>query len=266
MFREWDAMPSQFDAAAFQRALTTREIGRFLVYRTTVETTMTIARREADEGAPHGTLVLAEEQTQGRGRRGRSFASPAGENLYFTLVLRLTADTHRRLPLIVPLAACEAVRAEGLDALIKWPNDIWVGARKLSGMLIDAEFRDDGFVAFPGIGINVNGDPTVVPELRDTATSVRRELGRPIEREGLLARICNNLESAFALEPAEVAGRYRAMSLVLGRSITVSAVGADPFEATAEGVDDDGSLRVRRVGGTVETVLAADVSVRPAGV
>ena len=75
-------------ARAFQDALTTRCIGRFLVYRPTVDTTMVLARREGEEGAPHGTLVLAEEQTAGRGRRGRGFHSPAGENLYFTLVLR----------------------------------------------------------------------------------------------------------------------------------------------------------------------------------
>src|SRR5207244_793702 len=116
---------SAFDPAAFQAALNTRTIGRFLLYRPSIDTTMRLARREADEGAPDGTLVLAEEQTAGRGRRGRGFFSPPGENLYFTLLLRRPAPVHGALPVAVPVAVCEAVRAEGLDARIKWPNDIW---------------------------------------------------------------------------------------------------------------------------------------------
>ena len=139
---------------------------------------MTIARREAEEGAAHGTVVLAEEQTAGRGRKGRSFFSPAGENLYVTFILRCEPAIHRRLPVIIPVAVCEAIRDEGVDALIKWPNDIWVGQRKMAGMLIDAEIGSDGPIAFPGIGINVNGDPTINPDLRDIATSLRREVGR----------------------------------------------------------------------------------------
>ena len=91
-------MSPAFDAAAFQRALQTRAVGRWMVYRDECESTMPLARREADEGAPHGTIVLAEAQTAGRGRRGRSFHSPAGENLYFTLVLRLSPAQQRTLP------------------------------------------------------------------------------------------------------------------------------------------------------------------------
>ncbi len=256
-------MDAIFDAARFQDALMTKQIGRYMVYRPTVETTMTIARREADEGAPHGTIVLAEEQTAGRGRRGRSFQSPAGENLYFTLVLRLSADVHRRLPLAVPVAVCEAVRAAGLDAMIKWPNDIWVGDRKLSGMLIDAEAGPDGFVAFPGIGINVNGDPTLIAELRETATSVRRELGSPVAREALLADVCNGLESALAVDAQVLPVRYRALSMLQDRAITVSPTHGAAFEGVAIGIDDDGSLVVRRGHGAEERVVAADVSVRP---
>ncbi len=263
MMNELGAQPA-FDAALFQRELRTEQIGRFMVYRAATETTMTLARREADEGGAHGTLVLAEEQTAGRGRRGRSFYSPAGENLYFTLVLRCDLEAHRRLPLTVPLAVARACRSEGVDARIKWPNDIWVGERKLSGMLIDAEVTPRGAVAFPGIGINVNGDPTLNPELRDIATSFARELGRRVSRERLLASVCNSLEAAIELEPAALAASYRERSMILGREIRVQPLGADAYAARAVDIEADGTLLVVKEDGTRETVAAADVSVRPA--
>src|SRR5690606_32244361 len=90
-----------FDLEAFRSRLVTTAIGRVVDYRERVDTTMVVAREAAAGGAPHGTLILAEEQTAGRGRRGRGFHSPAGENLYFTLVLRVTAPLHQRLPLAV---------------------------------------------------------------------------------------------------------------------------------------------------------------------
>ncbi|GAB4328843.1 MAG: biotin--[acetyl-CoA-carboxylase] ligase [Dehalococcoidia bacterium] len=255
-----------FDAARYQRDLATRAIGRFLVYRTETDTTMVLARREADEGAPHGTLVLAEAQTAGRGRRGRSFHSPAGENLYFTMVLRLPEGQHRRLPIVVPLAVARACAAEGVDARIKWPNDIWIGERKTCGMLIDAEVTPGGAVAFPGIGINVNGDPTVIPELREIATSLARERGRPVDREALLARICNELEWLLRRDDQSLAAAYRGMSMILGREVVVEPGGNEPaYRGHAEEIEPDGSLRVRLADGAANVVRAADVTVRPSG-
>ncbi|MCK9521208.1 MAG: biotin--[acetyl-CoA-carboxylase] ligase [Dehalococcoidia bacterium] len=246
----------------FQGALTTSALGRFLTYRSAVDTTMELARRAAAEGAPHGTLILAETQTAGRGRKGRSFHSPPAGNLYFTFVLRLSAETQRLLPVAVPLAVCEAIREENIEARIKWPNDIWVGERKLCGMLIDAESGPGGITAFPGIGINANGDPALEPELAAIATSIRRETGEPVDRELLLARVCNRLEAALVASQADIVARYRALSLLLGRPVTVSPTNAAPYEATAEDIAADGSLVVLR-DGSRETITAAEVSVRP---
>lgn len=254
-----------FDPARFQAALRTRAIGRFLTYRPVIGTTMELARREAAEGAPHGTIVLAEEQTAGRGRRGRSFYSPPGENLYFTFILRVDAARQRLLPVVVPLAVCLAVEAEGVAAAIKWPNDIWVGGRKLSGMLIDAETSAGGeSICYPGIGINVNGDPTVNPELREIATSMRRELGAPVKREELLARLCNELERCLALPEAELIPPYRRRNLLLGRPVEVRPVAGVAYAAVAEEIGADGSLVVRLASGERETITAAEVSIRPA--
>ncbi len=254
-----------FAIRRFQEALTTESVGRFFVYRQVVDTTMVIARREADDGAPHGTLVLAEEQTAGRGRRGRTFVSPPGENLYFTMVLKLPMEQHRRLPVILPLAVATACQESGLEmARIKWPNDVWVGERKLSGMLIDAEVGSGTPIAFPGIGVNVNGDPTLNPELRDIATSFRRELGRAVERETLLARICNGIEENLAMPMGELLDRYRVHSMILGREILVTPPGGQPYEAKAEEIMQDGVLRVTIAGGVSRLLSAEDVSIRPA--
>ena len=238
-------------------------MGRKLEYFESVETTMTIARAFAARGLPTGTLVLAEEQTAGRGRRGRTFASPPGENLYFTLILRLTHPMVRALPLALPLAVCEGVRAAGPDARIKWPNDIWVGSRKLSGMLVDLETRDGEYLAFPGVGINVNGDPRLIEGLEDTATSIAVELGHPVDRVEVLANVCNTLEAALQAPPPALAERYRAVSLVLGKEVTVSGAGPERT-GTAAAILDDGNLVLSFPNGGHEILSAGDVSLRPA--
>lgn len=253
-----------FDFGAFETALTTVAIGRHLVYLESTPSTMEDARAAADAGAVDGSLFLAEEQTAGRGRRGRSFASPPGENLYFTLVLRLAPEQMPAVPLAVPLAVVEPVRRLGLDALIKWPNDIWVGQRKLSGMLIDAESNAGGALVYPGIGINVNGDPTSNPELANIATSIRNELGHHVRRELLLAGICNQLEALLDEPLPQLLARYEPRSLVLGREVTVSEPGSQQYTARAIRLDETGSLVVVLTTGEERTVYAADVSVRPA--
>ncbi len=251
-----------FDADRFAAALHTASLGRDFRYVRETSSTMDLARDAAAAGAPHGSLILAEQQTAGRGRRGRGFFSPPGGSLYFTLILRPSREQYARLPLAVPLAVCRACAHEGVDARIKWPNDIWVSERKLCGMLIDGETGPAGPTAYAGIGVNVNADPTADPTLREVATSLSRELGREVAREELLARICDELEAAIAAPEAELVAAYRAVSLVLGRRVTVEeSEGA--YDARALDIAPDGALLVERDGGERLTVLAADVSVRP---
>ena len=130
-------------------------------------------------------------------------------------------------------------------------------------MLIDAEVGAEGPVAFPGIGINVNGDPTVNPELRDVATSLRREVGRPVQRESLLAAICNRLEAMLTPSEDPLIVEYRQLSMILDRDVTVTPVSGEPYVAKAVSIADDGGLIIQRHDGTVETVLAAEVTLRP---
>ena len=251
-----------FDSERFAASLHAIALGRDFRYVVETPSTMDVARTAAAEGAPHGALILAETQTAGRGRRGRGFFSPPGGSLYFTLILRPSREGYARLPVAVPLAVCRACAAEGVDARIKWPNDIWVGERKLCGMLIDGETGPAGLTAYAGIGINVNADPTADRALRDTATSLSRELGREVAREALLARICDELETALSATESDLVEAYRELSLVLGRRITVDDADGS-YEARAVDIAPDGALVVEREGGERLTVLAADVSVRP---
>lgn len=256
---------THFDVGRFNALLRTRVLGRELDYRVQTGSTMDDARAAALQGAPHGTLIMAEEQTAGRGRRGRSFESPPGENLYFTLVLRLQLDGLRKAPIAVPLAVCTACRAAGTgDAVVKWPNDIWAGDLKVCGMLLDSELDGDQAIVLAGIGINVNGDPASIPGLAGIATSLRLVAGRTIDREGLLAAICNDLEAALAAPPAALGRDYRRVSMILGRPVTVLEH-ADSYQAIAVDLAADGSLVVELPGGERRTVAAGEVSIRPAG-
>ncbi len=225
---------------------------------------MDVAANLARDGAPHGAFVMAEEQTRGRGRRGRSFYSPRGENLYVTFVLRPSSEMLRILPVAVPIAVCLACRSTGANARIKWPNDIWIDSEKTSGILIDAQAGPAGNVALPGIGINVNGDPTLQPELAGIATSLKRALGAAVDRELLLARLCNELEDALNWDADHRAGVYAELSMILGLDVSVQAGESLPWLGRAVSITSDGSLVVQRSTGETETVTAAEVTIRPA--
>src|SRR3990170_4882909 len=145
---------------SLREQLKTTFVGRRIVYLATTPSTQDIARAEAEGGAPEGTAVLAEEQTAGRGRLGRSWVSPAGTNLYLTLVIRPTLERLRSLSIVAPLAVAQALEeTTALGPRIKWPNDVLVGGRKLAGVLIDTELSGQSVrYSLVGIGVNVNLD------------------------------------------------------------------------------------------------------------
>jgi BirA family biotin operon repressor/biotin-[acetyl-CoA-carboxylase] ligase len=147
---------------------------------------------------------------------------------------------------------------------IKWPNDIWAAGLKVCGMLIDGEAGPGGLVALPGIGINVNGDPPAIHELRGIATSIRNLTGAAVPREPLLARICNGLEAFLDGDPEALSAAYRAMSMVVGARIRLAYGDGREREGVAVAVADSGALMVRFDDGTRDEVTAAEVSLRPA--
>ncbi len=258
-------MTARLNLALVEQRLKTLYVGRNLRYYATTVSTQDAAREEAERGAPDGTAVLAEEQTAGRGRLGRSWVSPAGKNLYLTLVMRPPARRLRVLSIVSPLAIAEALEvAAGLSSRIKWPNDVVVGGRKIAGILIGTDLVGDAVKhALVGMGLNVNFDVETQPEIADIATSVRRELGRDASREELLAALLNAFEARYAeaLEGDVPFRAWRSRLETLGRRVQAT-LGDRVEEGTAEDVDAEGNLLIRRDDGSLATVEAGDVTLR----
>ncbi len=253
---------TELDLPAVDRLLRTEEIGRRITSLATTTSTMDVARDEAVAGAPHGAVVIAEEQTAGRGRFGRRWVSPAGKNLYLTLILRPDAGRLRALSMVVPLAVCRAVEAvTPLRPVIKWPNDVLVGGRKLAGVLIQGESSGaEPIYTLAGIGLNVN-DPIDDPEIAGIATSLSRELGEETPRETVLAALLNELEGAYTGPPDDVYNGWRSRVATLGQSVRLT-FRDDVYEGTAEDVDNEGSLILRLADGTRRTFEAGEVTLR----
>ena len=248
-----------------------RWLGWEFVYKLRTGSTMDDARALAEQGAPSGTVVFAEEQTAGRGTRGRTWVSPAGQNLYFTICLRPDTTQLQRLSLITPVAIANAVeQVLGLYPRIKWPNDLHLKGKKFAGILIEGEWNGDKpAFALVGVGVNVNFDPAPhAAQIDRPATSLAIEKGRPVAREPLLATIFASFERAFegAVHPALFHG-WRTRQEILGQPVTLSGSPAirEPngaIEGVAEDVDEDGALLVRLSDGELRRFHAGEVTLR----
>lgn len=230
--------------------------------RAVTDSTNDDARALAAAGAPHGALVVADTQTAGRGRRGRAWASPPGENLYVSFVLRpavALADAPS-LSLVAGLAVAEAValHAGGAAVRVKWPNDVRVGGKKLAGVLLEASLRGAELAWLVlGVGVNVRGAAPPAG-VEDLATTVRMVRGEDVSRAAVLASLCERLEArvgdfergGFAALREAVAARCE----TLGTRVRVAEV-----EGVAEALDADGALVVRRDDGARVTVRVGDV-------
>jgi BirA family biotin operon repressor/biotin-[acetyl-CoA-carboxylase] ligase len=218
------------------------------------------ARALAAGGAPAGTVVVAEEQTAGRGRQGRSWSAPRGRGLTLSVVWR-PAGGFELLPLAAAVAvgeACEQVAP--VRCRIKWPNDVWIGERKLAGILIESRPQEGWAVI--GIGINVDADSSELdPSLRETATSLRMESGAGIERGRVLAALFEALATRLhdlERDAAGVLAEYRRRDLLSGRHIAWAA-GEGRLTGEARGVDENGNLVVFTEEGERVTLSAGEV-------
>jgi len=247
-----------------EQRLRTRVIGRRLIYLTSTTSTQDVARREAEEGAVDGTAVIAEEQTAGRGRLGRAWVSPAGKNIYVTLVLRPELARLRALGMAAPLAVARAVEAvTGLAPQLKWPNDVLLSGRKVSGVLIDSELAGGAVVyALVGMGVNVNFEIPAGSEIAGIATSLKQEAGRSVSREELVAALFNEFERLYeGTSPAAVRESWKARLETLGREVRATFRDI-VYEGTAEDVNADGSLVLRLADGSRVVMEAGEVTLR----
>lgn len=238
--------------------------GRKIVYFPETDSTNRRARLLAQEGAPHGTLVLADKQTAGRGRRGRGWISPAGEGIFMSLLLRPNVHPSQvaKLSLLTALAVANAIALEtGLDAQIKWPNDIVIAGRKVCGLLLEMTADESAvYDVVAGVGINVH-QKELDPEIAHTASSLDLLAGKTFSRAALVRAFLVEFEKAMALSDEAMMGLYQARSATLGQKVQVIAL-TGTFTGTARGITDSGSLLVEDEEGAMREVLAADVSVR----
>lgn len=239
------------------------EIQWRLHYQAVCESTQDLARAAAAGDAGQGWTIVTDLQRRGRGRQGRSWLAPAERAILFSTVLRPPRDVLPLLPLLAALAVAGGIElASGAAADLKWPNDIMINGKKLAGILLE---RPAGADVVLGVGLNVNQSPDELPE---GATSLALELGRPLEREPLLAAILNDLGNAYERADREGIGwivpGWRSRSSMLGGAITFQRDGA-PLRGIAEDLLEDGALRVRLEDGTRIRLVAGEVQrVRPA--
>lgn len=227
------------------------------------------AKQLAEGGAPEGLLVVAEEQTAGRGRTGRRWFTPPGTALAFSLVVRptLPAAQLSRLTMMAGVAACEAIeQITGSRAALKWPNDILLSGRKAGGILVEGAFKGEALdYAVLGFGLNVSWAPD--PAAVDfPATHAQAECSHRIDRLILLRALLARMETwhAALAQPA-LFNAWQARLLWLGELVSIRAPEGQ-WQGRAEGVDAEGALLVRLDTGEVRRVLAGDVHLRPAPV
>ena len=209
-------------------------------YRLT-DSTNERAREVAGAGAPSGAIVTASEQSEGRGRRGRTWSAPAGKALLVSAILSPLQAKHALLPLAVPLAVCEAVESLApMECRVKWPNDVWHEERKLAGVLIEAQPPEWAVI---GIGLNVSIEPDEFPDdLRQPASSV----GHGADTEEALEAVCAALGRWVDVPVDRVVAEFEARDALRGREITWTGAGGEEGDGSgvADGIDERGNLVV----------------------
>lgn len=243
--------------------------GREIFYLDEVDSTNTAAKKAAENGAVHGTLVVSERQTGGKGRRGRAWDSPRGTGIFMTLILRPNmAPVHASmLTLVAALAVADGIReCTGAESLIKWPNDIVMSGKKICGILTEMSADPDciNYVAV-GIGINVNMEE-FPEEIRGVAASIFTETGKKTKRSLLISAVMAAFERYYEvfMKTTDMSGLledYNGKLANCGRTVRVLDP-AGEYSGTAIGIDREGELLVEMEDTTVRRVLSGEVSVR----
>ena len=249
------------------QGLKTTIIGKDIRLFPEVVSTNTLAMEAASQGAPEGTVIIAEMQTGGKGRLGRTWISPRG-NLYLSVILRPQIPTHKAplITLVGAVAVASAIRKLcSVQAEIKWPNDILISGKKVAGLLTEMSAEPDRIrhIAL-GIGVDVNMDLQELPlDVRLNATSLAIQAGAVIDRNLLVRQIFRDLEHwyrIFLASEREVLKEWEQLNVTISRRVQVSGMG-EVFEGLAQGIDSEGRLKVALDDGTIRTVAAGDVTI-----
>lgn len=258
-------MGSDISRDAILQGLDTKFIGQQVLYYHTISSTMDVARTAANDGAREGTIVVAEEQTKGKARLGRSWINPPGV-VALSIILHPEMSQLPGFTMIASLATSRSIeQVTGLKTAIKWPNDVLINGKKVSGILTQSALRKQSVDwAIIGIGINVNLDLKAFPEIVDTATSLSDELGKEVSQLEVMLHLLREIERLYlALRSgAPVHQEWQNRLETLGKMVQIKS-GKHVEEGYAESVDGDGSLLLRRSDGSLAQITAGDVTLRP---
>lgn len=250
--------------------LSTQHIGKNIVYYDSIGSTNSKAKELAESGQEHGTVVISEEQTLGRGRLGRNWVSPKYKGIWMSIILRpnIITENISQITLIGAAAVQKAIMKMGVKTSIKWPNDIVLNNKKVCGILTEMSGEVDHInYLVMGIGINVNFEEQDIPfDLKDVATSLTLESGKYMDRKLLISNVLNIFEELYndfvqGGNVAETIGICRKNSLLIGKEIQLINRGK-VTKAKAIDISDKGELVIENHQGTLEYIVSGEVSVR----
>jgi BirA family biotin operon repressor/biotin-[acetyl-CoA-carboxylase] ligase len=251
-------------SAKILKCLKTRVIGRDIIYRSSVSSTMDIALDEVLRDAPHGTVIVAEVQKNGKGRLDHEWVSPCG-GVYVSIILYPPRELLASVTMIAALAVTDCIQdVSRIKADLKWPNDILIERKKVGGILSrSGDSPSKGCYAILGIGINADVDITAQPEIADIATSLSAGTGAPVSRQAIICSLLENLEKWYQLlsEGRPVWQDWRERITTLGYSVAVKT-GDALYEGIAESVDSKGNLLVRQANKELISIPAGDVTLK----
>ena len=255
-------MPPNLVAATVRQGLFTRIVGRRLLYYPELSSTMDEAGKLGEGDTEEGAVVVAEIQSAGRGRQGRSWVSQPG-NLLVSVLFRPSLDALPFISIIGGIAAARAVRkVTGLEVNIKWPNDLLIGGRKVAGILAESAIAGDTvWYAVLGVGMNVSLDTDQTEEIATFATSINAAAGQEVPRADLLRQFLMDLDALYlalaqGISPIE---EWQGLLSTTGQRL-MATWGNDTYNGVAEGTDPMGNLLLRQDDGSLLTLTAGDVT------
>ncbi|MEW8971636.1 MAG: biotin--[acetyl-CoA-carboxylase] ligase [Mesobacillus sp.] len=263
------SIPDNMSADKINLGLNTQFLGRNLHYHDSVESTQKIAYKLAYEHAEEGTVVIAEEQTAGRGRMDRKWHSPKYSGIWMSLILRpkIPIPKAPQLTLITAVGVVQAIEeVTGLHPEIKWPNDILINGKKITGILTELQAESDRINSIIiGIGINVNTDIEDFPEeIRPFASSLAIESGKMIDREKLIRSILEKLEKLYLLYLEKgffpIKLMWESYAISIGKQITARTITGE-IKGKATGITEDGVLLIEDTAGDIHHIYSADIQV-----
>lgn len=256
-------------ASTIQLGLQTKVLGKNIHYEETVETTQTIAHRLANEGAPEGTLVVAEEQLGGKGRLQRKWYAPKYSGIWMSLILRPKLPVHQipQLTLLTAVAVAQGIeKATSIKPEIKWPNDLLINRKKITGILTELQAESDQIHSvIIGIGINVNQQLSDFPkDLQSVATSLSVEAKQVISRAKVIQEILLNLENLYELYKKEgfltIKQLWESYAISIGKGIKARTMNGIIY-GKALGITDEGVLLLEDETGEVHSIYSADIEI-----